>query len=105
MRRKYATKEEAKEALKAQNRNNMKKSRVEIVQRLGGECKICGFLDTRALQIDHVNGDGSAERKEFGFSKGYHKRILISIEAGENKYQLLCANCNWIKRFENKECN
>ena len=21
----------------------------------------------------------------------------------EKKYQLLCANCNWIKRFENKE--
>jgi len=21
----------------------------------------------------------------------------------EIKYQLLCANCNWIKRFENKE--
>lgn len=68
---------------------------------LGGLCVKCGFSDKRALQIDHINGDGiNDRRKTFG---RYHVRVVESVIAKENKYQLLCANCNWIKRFENKE--
>ena len=29
--------------------------------------------------------------------------VKESIKNNYNKYQLLCANCNWIKRYENKE--
>lgn len=32
-----------------------------------------------------------------------HEEIMKIIENEEGKYQLLCANCNWIKRFENNE--
>ena len=69
---------------------------------LGGKCKRCGFDDDdRALQIDHINGGGNAEIKNM---KGnYQKVVLQSILNSENKYQLLCANCNWIKRFERNE--
>lgn len=39
--------------------------------------------------------------------KKYHKNIEESryklVLEQPRKYQLLCANCNWIKRFENKE--
>ena len=83
------------------------KLRVEIVSLLGGKCVRCGFEDIRALQIDHVNGGANKEvMKKYG--KPYsncHRYVLIrdAILLGSKEYQLLCANCNWIKRFENKE--
>jgi hypothetical protein len=53
------------------------------------------------LQIDHINGGGSQERKTR--TRWEWEIIINSFEKGENKYQLLCANCNWIKRYEQKE--
>ena len=73
-----------------------------ILWLLGNKCARCGFTDSRALQIDHKNGGANKEGRLRG-SK-YYKEILESIERGEEKYQLLCANCNWIKRVEQKEC-
>ena len=77
------------------------KIRNEILRKLGGKCKSCGFSDPRALHIDHVYGGGSKERKELG-EKAY-RLILQKIENQSSDYQLLCANCNSIKRFENRE--
>lgn len=70
---------------------------------LSFECVRCGFTDIRALQIDHVNGGGSKERKQA--KKGIYKHILDKIKNGSKEYQVLCANCNWIKRCENREYN
>jgi hypothetical protein len=67
---------------------------------LGGKCSRCGFDDERALQIDHINGGGAKDVAQKG---SYQRRVLQSIMDGEKKFQLLCANCNWIKRFEKKE--
>jgi hypothetical protein len=36
-----------------------------------------------------------------GRTPSVHDRAVLSDTSG--KYQLLCANCNWIKRFENGE--
>lgn len=69
---------------------------------LGSKCKKCGFDDIRALQVDHVNGGGTKEIRKLG-GGAYWNRVIKSVLNNENKYQLLCANCNWIKRFENKE--
>jgi hypothetical protein len=69
------------------------------VTKLGGKCVKCGFSDVRALQIDHVNGGGGKEIRSIGVKKMYS----LAIRDSEHKYQLLCANCNWIKRHENKE--
>jgi hypothetical protein len=73
---------------------------------LGGKCGRCGFADERALQIDHVRGDGCRESR--GATHGqkvslgtYYKHVVAQADSG--RYQLLCANCNWIKRVENKE--
>jgi len=62
-------------------------------------------LDKRCLQIDHVNGGGSQERKSSkltGFR--FYKKVLKAIKTGSKDYQLLCAYCNWLKRYENNEC-
>ncbi len=81
------------------------KLRKEILNALGGKCVRCGFSDPRALQIDHVHGDGSHYRLARLQSHKYYRLILKAIQEGSQEYQLLCANCNWIKRAERKEYN
>lgn len=71
--------------------------RMAILQKLGNKCVRCGFSDLRAIQIDHVFGGGSQESRQ-GYVKMYRK-ILNNSDG----YQLLCANCNAIKRLENNE--
>ena len=78
----------------------------KIFSLLENRCTICGFSDWRALQVDHVNGGGNKERKANNNNNntwGFYKRILEEIEAGSKDYQLLCANCNWIKKWEKNE--
>jgi hypothetical protein len=61
----------------------------------------CGFSDARALQFDHVRGDANSEtRYRSNSSKQYYRKVAAN---SEGKYQLLCANYNWIKRYENNE--
>ncbi len=79
--------------------------RRDVIQALGGKCKRCGFDDFRALQIDHVNGGGLKEFKAKGSGTGHYVRVAKVIKENPNQttYQVLCANCNWIKRAENNE--
>ena len=79
------------------------KTRKEIIKLLGDKCKRCNFTDFRALQIDHVHGNGNKERKETKTTRVYYPTILKKIKAGSKDYQVLCANCNWIKKYENNE--
>lgn len=91
---------------KEKNKKKKFESKKLLYEKMGGVCVKCGFSDYRALQIDHINGGGNKEikflraTKKHGF---YHKIVLESHLKNEKKYQLLCANCNWIKRFENNE--
>ena len=73
-----------------------------LFEKLGNACKRCGFSDTRALQIDHVHGGGKKD-----LVRGAHSTSrlmqLLNMENLHDYYQLLCANCNWIKSYENGE--
>lgn len=91
-----------REKIRESQREYHKKNRGELFRLLGEKCCRCGFSDKRALQIDHINGGGIKERRTVN-TKDFHRMVLKSIKNKENKYQLLCANCNWIKRTENKE--
>lgn len=83
---------------------NRAELRSKAIFSLGGVCAKCGFSDIRALQIDHVNGGGKKEHDSLGRYEMYKKAIEQSIlPKGLRQYQVLCANCNWIKRYENKE--
>ncbi len=74
--------------------------RREVVQLLGSVCIKCGYDDHRALQVDHVHGGGTHELKRYSGSSYLYK---VRKEITSGRYQLLCANCNWIKRNELKE--
>lgn len=88
-------------------RDKRRAAKMDAFKSLGGKCVMCGFDDHRALQIDHVNSDGAVMRKsgETPGSQKFYTLVKMSVERGENVYQLLCCNCNWIKRFEMKEHN
>lgn len=97
---------------KRRNRENI---RQKIRDFFGNKCGRCGNSDFRVLQVDHINGDGYKYRtKKSGgiFGKYYStstglwsvwKLIRTDPEKAKKERQLLCANCNWIKRYENKE--
>ncbi len=74
------------------------KRRARALLALGGKCVRCGFSDPRALQIDHKHGGGTAARKKD--SRDAQTEVLRGVV---RPYQLLCANCNWIKRAERGE--
>ncbi len=67
-----------------------------VIALLGGKCVRCGFTDERALQIDHINFVGKNR-----------ETLMVrfrNIMSGKTaNYQLLCANCNAIKKHENRE--
>ena len=65
-------------------------------------CVKCGFSDIRALSIDHIDGNGAQHRREInqmsGDFYGWLKR-----NSYPDGYQTLCMNCQFIKRFTDKE--
>lgn len=71
--------------------------RKAVLAFLGNRCLRCGITDERVLQVDHINGLGTRERRMLG-TYGLYKKILQDLD--HEHYQLLCANCNWIKRYE-----
>lgn len=67
------------------------------------KCQRCGFSDVRALSIDHINGRGAEHRRKFVHNANFYYWI---INHGFPSFlQVLCMNCQWIKRRENKEYN
>ena len=76
-----------------------RKVREDTVRMIGSECKSCGYSDIRALQIDHTEADSAADKRFTGTSYYYNIRKQLP----SSKYQILCANCNAIKRQVNQE--
>jgi hypothetical protein len=81
--------------------------REKVIERLGKMCITCGYdKDIRALHIDHKNGDGSWDRKRFKSFDVYVTYLLgLNMDELNEDYQCLCANCNWIKRYEEMSFN
>ncbi len=88
------------------------KKRDAVIIHLGGRCSspTCSWVcadgqrgcDVRpCLQIDHVHGDGAKRRKAGEKGTAFYTKVLASLPGVD--YQLLCANCNWIKRHVNRE--
>jgi hypothetical protein len=74
------------------------KLRDEVFEAYGGyKCKCCGEARREFLQIDHVNNDGAAHRREIkrtGSSSLYYWLKFNGFPPG---FQPLCANCNYAK--------
>lgn len=99
MAKRRANKEGYAEYQKGYARKKYPELRNAVFDKLGWKCSSCGYdADKRALQIDHKDGNGRRERRQIGWYKYYNKILNDSFN-----YQILCANCNYIKRYTNSE--
>jgi len=72
--------------------------RNQLIEQLGSVCRHCGLGDIRVLVIDHKDGGGEQQRKTISMMKFYRL-----VRDNPKPYQLLCHNCNHLKRIENNE--
>jgi hypothetical protein len=91
--------EKNKEILLDQMHNRVVNLRLEVLYWYSDgkmKCEQCGESRYEFLAIDHINNDGTKDRKE-------HKGniVLHIIRSGfPNGYQVLCHNCNALKQFD-----
>lgn len=78
---------------------NREKARLEasrkkdaVMEMYGGKCNCCGETIRKFLTLDHVNNDGAEQRKTIKNEKVYRK--LFREKIIDNRYQVLCFNCN-----------
>jgi len=67
--------------------------RLNIIEGYGGKCELCGEDNPHSLTIDHIDGNGSEERKDFPDSCKLYKKLRDENYPKDN-YRLLCYNCN-----------
>lgn len=91
------------------DKQRQREYRLRIMEIVGGKiCVKCGYdVDVRALQLDHINSGGCKEyKKQYGrHMYGQYLFYLRNPELAKKTLQVLCANCNFIKRYENGELN
>lgn len=67
-------------------------------------CACCGESIPEFLTVDHINNDGTQERK-MSASGGHHNYRKIIKKHFPNGYQILCYNCNCGRaRTKDKVC-
>jgi hypothetical protein len=83
--------------------DSSKKQRIKlreiIFSHYGKKCICCGENDLFALTIDHINNDGNKHRKTMPAGYNFY-RWLINHNFPKG-LQVLCWNCNEIKRLNN----
>jgi hypothetical protein len=65
-------------------------------------CYRCGNTDLRVLSIDHINSGGCKHTKEL-IKQGTNLYTWIIKNNFPSGFQILCMNCQWIKRYEKQE--
>lgn len=77
--------------------------KAKTIHEYGGQCVCCGESRHGFLSIDHVNGNGSIERR----ARKVSKSIWISLKRmgyPKDEYQLLCFNCNLGRAYNGGIC-
>lgn len=90
-----------------EHRYTVRKEILALLSNGALECNHCAYdYDWRALQIDHINGGGRKDPRTIGGNTNlwaFRAWLKENLAEGKALYQVLCANCNWIKRYENDE--
>jgi len=69
-------------------------------------CKSCNETNFDYLELDHINGDGYKQKNDVGHRQGgdnFYRKLKRLGYPNKDKYQVLCSNCNLVKRKENNE--
>jgi hypothetical protein len=74
-------------------RQRMKALRQEVIDHYGNKCSCpnCGEERFEFLCLDHVNGGGSQERRQYNLWQIYLKVKRLGFP---DTYRILCQNCN-----------
>ena len=86
-----------------------RKLRLTLIALLGDRCSNShclvpgGCNDIRCLQIDHINGGGYKQLKILGNLHNIIVYYMKHQQEAKQDLQILCANCNWIKRYTHNE--
>src|ERR1035437_7793094 len=79
------------------------RNRQGILDMYGRRCSKCGFdSDVRALQLDH-KGSKPWETHRYARSGGTLYVVILNGTLPKELFQILCANCNTIKRLSTLE--
>jgi ribosomal protein L32 len=82
-------------------RHRRKEVKLFIINYFGNKCKECGEMDIRCLSLDHINNDGSLDKKTKDgkrqvtptwYAKLY--KLLKDNQPLPRELQLLCFNCH-----------
>lgn len=84
------------------NKKYRQRNKEKLFALFGARCNFCGFSDIRALQLDHIHRSKFPRGHTFRSGAALYAAILRG-QFNLNEFQLLCANCNWIKKIEEKE--
>jgi 5-methylcytosine-specific restriction endonuclease McrA len=66
--------------------------RLQVLIMLGGQCVCCQESDPAMLTIDHTQGHGTQERREYG-GADYYRQMLANQRTPE-RLRILCQNCH-----------
>lgn len=94
--------EECQKKYRRNGRLRNARIRLEVLSHYSGgslHCALCGYDDARALEIDHINGGGTQERKTLKL-RGVHFYDWLKKQGYPEGYRVLCCNCNRIASLE-----
>lgn len=78
-----------------------RKLRIRLFKILGGaKCKYCPCQIYQCLHFDHVNGNGGKDRIKHKSNHTVWRYYVNNPELTKRELQVLCANCNYIKRWK-----
>ena len=107
----YKNKERLRPIKIMRERNRRDRIKQEVLSHYSNSnhpsCVRCGFDDIRALTIDHINENGSEQRKYLSPAQHGGARFYKWLKDNEYPagYQTLCMNCQFIKRIEHNREN
>lgn len=91
--------------LNASRRRYIRNARKKLMKFLCNgniKCNVCEINDIQVLTFDHIHNNGKDDREYFANSD---KMVLYYVqhpEEAKKELQVLCRNCNWIKRLERR---
>jgi hypothetical protein len=100
-----------KENLRKRRSARASEQRFELLSHYSGAPPFCAdpfglhakpFVDLRCLLIDHIQGNGSVHRRELAMS-GQSLYSWICKNNFPPGFQVLCANCQFVKKIVNRE--
>jgi hypothetical protein len=77
-----------------------RKNQQLVVDAYGGKCVCCGESEYKFLEIDHINGGGTQQRREMQPDKFYR---WLRDDHPEG-FRVLCSNCNRGRWRNGGEC-